>query len=127
MVLFQITLTCLMNKARHILFIVFAALAFAAMLYHTIGAVQPFDDTPASRHTIFIGVCTICTYGLLKRPRWFVWFFGILTVQQLYSHGSHLIILLQQSRFNIIDAAVILLTPVVFILLLKERKMNAPI
>src|SRR6476619_2818419 len=107
MVSFQITLTCLMNKTRHILFIVFAVLAFAAMLYHTIGAVQPFDDTPAWRHTIFIGVCTICTYGLLKRPRWFVWFFGILTVQQLFRHGTHLVHLLEAGKFNIIDAAVV--------------------
>jgi hypothetical protein len=110
------------NKASQILFMVFAALAFAAMLYHTVGAVQPFDATPAWRHTLFIGICTICIYGLLKRPKWFVWFFGILTVQQLYSHGSHFIKLLQENKLNLIDAAVLLLTPLVFILLLLDKK-----
>ncbi|MGG9960593.1 hypothetical protein [Ferruginibacter sp. SUN106] len=110
------------SKTRHILFMVFAGLAFAAMLYHTVGAVQPFDTTPAWRHTLFIGICTICMYGLLKRPKWFVWFFGALTVQQLYSHGSHLIHLLQEDKLNFIDAAVVLLTPLVFILLLMDSK-----
>ena len=110
-----------MAKSKNIVFIVFAVLAFAAMLYHTIGAVQPFDNTPASRHIIFIAVCTICMYGLLKRPKWFVWFFGILMLQQLYSHGSHLLVLLKENKFNLIDAAIVLLMPLVFILLLKEK------
>jgi hypothetical protein len=110
------------SKARHILFMVFAGLAFAAMLYHTVGAVQPFDATPAWRHTLFIGVCTISIYGLLKRPKWFLWFFGVLTVQQLYSHGSHLIQLLQETKLNFIDAAVVLLMPLVFTLLLMDSK-----
>ncbi|GAB2825899.1 hypothetical protein [Ferruginibacter profundus] len=110
------------SKARHILFMVFAGLAFAAMLYHTVGAVQPFDATPAWRHILFIGICTICMYGLLKRPKWFLWFFGALMVQQLYNHGSRLIHLLQEDKLNFIDAAVVLLMPLVFILLLMERK-----
>ncbi|MEI9956909.1 MAG: hypothetical protein WDM90_11530 [Ferruginibacter sp.] len=110
------------KKAKQIIFKIFALLAFAAMLYHTIGAVQPFDETPIWRHTIFIGICTICVYGFLKRPKWFVWFFGVLMIQQLYSHGNHLIHLLQENKFNFIDAAVVLLTPVIFILLLKDKR-----
>ena len=110
------------SKVRHIVFIVFALLGFAAMFYHTAGAVQPFDATPAWRHTLFIGICTICIYGLLKRPKWFVWFFGALTVQQLYSHGSHFVQLLKTDKFNPIDAAVLLLMPLVFTLLLVDRR-----
>jgi hypothetical protein len=110
------------NKTRHISFVIFAVLAFAALLYHTAGAVQPFDKTPAWRHTLFIGINTICIYGLLKRPKWFLWFFGVLTVQQLYSHGSHFINLLQENKFNLIDAAVLVLMPLIFILLLIDRK-----
>jgi hypothetical protein len=113
------------NKARHIAFIIFSVFAFAAMLYHTAGAVQPFDATPAWRHSLFIGICTVCVYGLLKRPKWFIWFFGILTVQQLYSHGSHFISILQgENKVNLIDAAVLLLMPPVFILLLIDRSKN---
>ncbi len=109
-------------KQQPKIFIAFAVLAFAAMLYHTIGAVQPFDATPAWRHMVFIAICTICIYGLLKRPQWFAWFFSVLTVQQLYSHGSHFIKLLQENKLNLIDGAVLLLTPLVCILLWKERK-----
>jgi hypothetical protein len=113
----------LMNsKARHISFIISAILAFAAMLYHTVGAVQPFDSTAAWRHMIFIGVCTICIYGLLKRPRWFVWFFGILMIQQLYSHGGHLILLLRENRFNPLDTVIVFVVPLIFILLLTDKK-----
>lgn len=110
------------SKARHIVFVIFAVFGFAAMLYHTAGAVKPFDETPAWRHTLFIGICTICIYGLLKKPKWFVWFFGILMVQQLYSHGSHFIKLLQGDKINFIDAAVIIFMPLIFILLLMDRK-----
>jgi hypothetical protein len=110
------------SKARHIAFLVFAVLAFAALLYHSVGAVQPFDNTAPWRHGIFIGVCTICIYGLLKRPNWFIWFFGILTLQQLYSHGSHFIYLLRENKVNPIDAAILLLMPLIFILLLRDKK-----
>jgi hypothetical protein len=110
------------SKAKHIVFIICAALAFAAMLYHTAGAVQPFDSTPAWRHMVFIGICTICIYGLLKRPNWFVWFFGILTLQQLYSHGIHFIRLLQENKFNPIDMAILLLMPLIFLLLLRHKR-----
>ena len=113
------------NKIRHILFFVFAVLAFAALLYHTIGAVQPFDTTPAWRHTLFIGICTICMYGFLKRPKWFVWFFGLLLVQQLYSHGSHFVQVYRENKINTIDAAVLLLMPLAFVLLLTDRKSKA--
>jgi len=124
MVSFQTTPIYLMSDFKHQpkIFIAFAVLAFAAMLYHTIGAVQPFDATPVWRHVLFIGICTICIYGLLKRPQWFVWFFAILTIQQLYSHGRHFIQLLQEGKLNLIDAAVLLLTPLLFILLWRDRK-----
>lgn len=124
MELFQTIPIYLMSdfKQQPKIFIAFAVLAFAAMLYHTIGVVQPFDATPVWRHALFIGICTICIYGLLKRPQWFVWFFGALTVQQLYSHGSHFIKLFQEGKLNLIDATVLLLTPLLLILLWKDSK-----
>ncbi len=110
------------SKAIHKTFIVFAILGFAPLFYHMAGAVKPFDATPVWRHTLFIGICVICIYGLLRRPNWFVWFFGILMLQQLYSHGSHFIKLMQENYVNLIDTFVIVLMPLVFILLLIDRK-----
>jgi len=114
---------CLMSKkAVHILLIGFAVLGFAALIYHMVGAINPFDSTPAWRHSLFIGINIICLYGLLQRPSWFVWFWGVLTVQQLYSHGSHFIRLLSEGKFIWIDFGVLLLMPLGFILLLADKK-----
>jgi hypothetical protein len=110
------------KKALQILFITFALLALTAMVYHVIGAIKPFDATPAWRHTLFVGINIICIYGLLKRPVWFIWFWGILTLQQLYSHGSHFVRLLSESKFTWIDFGVLVLMPVIFILLLIDKR-----
>jgi hypothetical protein len=112
------------KKALQILFIAFALLAFAAMVYHIIGAIKPLDATPAWRHSLFIGINIICIYGLLKKPTWFLWFWGILTLQQLYSHGSHFLRLLEKDKFIWIDFGVLLLMPLIFILLIVERKIK---
>jgi hypothetical protein len=120
-----ITPICLMNKkALQILFIAFALLAFAAIVYHIIGAIKPFDATSAWRHSLFIGVNIICIYGLLKRPNWFVWFWAILTLQQLYSHGAHFLRLLSENKFTWIDFGVLVLMPAIFVLLLIDKKLT---
>ena len=110
------------SNSIHKMLIAFAILGFAPLFYHLAGALQPFDATPVWRHTLFIGINVICIYGLFKRPQWFLWFFGILLVQQLYSHGSHLINLLHENKVNLIDGTVVILMPLVFILLLIDRK-----
>jgi hypothetical protein len=113
------------NKSREKIFITFVLPGIVALIYHIIGAIKPFDATPAWRHGLFIGISIICIYGLLKRPDWFVWFFGILTVQQLYSHGSHFVRLLEENKFNWIDFCVLVLTPLVFIFLLMDKKIKS--
>jgi hypothetical protein len=113
------------KKAIPVMFGAFALLAFAAMLYHAYGAIKSFDTTPAWRHSLFIGINIICIYGLLKRPVWFIWFWGLLTIQQLYSHGSHFVRLLSENKFTWIDFGVLLLMPLIFILLLKDRKIKS--
>ncbi|MBS1512446.1 MAG: hypothetical protein JST86_16500 [Bacteroidetes bacterium] len=110
------------NKTRDIVFKIFAALSVVVLLYHVAGTVQTIDDSPAWHHVIFVGVSTVCIYGLLKRPKWFIWFFGALTVQQLYSHGSHALQLLKEYKINTVDLAVALLLPLVFVLLLVDRR-----
>ncbi len=129
----QITPICSMNnKVRKFLFVIFSMLAILAALYHSLCIFAYYSNTdlyifgtdrsPLWRHALFICICIICMYGLLKRPLWFVWFFGVLTLQQLYSHGSHFINLLQEHKINWVDAVVVVLTPLVFILLLADRK-----
>lgn len=121
--LLLITRICLMSKkALQIQFTIFALLAFAAMVYHIVGSIKPFDATPAWRHALFVAINIICIYGLLKRPVWFTWFWALLVVQQLYSHGSHFIRLLSQGKFAWIDFGVLVITPVIFILLIVDKR-----
>jgi hypothetical protein len=100
-------------------------LVFFELIYHTVGAVNPFDAAPVWRHSLFIGINIMCIYGLLKRLNCFIWFWGILTVRQLYSHGSHFVRLLPENKFIWIDFAVLLLMPSGCILLLIDKKSTA--
>ena len=100
-----------------------AALCFGVLIYHIIGVIHPFDKTPAWRHAIFVGVCSISVDGVLKRPEWFTWFIAILTIQQWYSHGSYAIELWQkQHTIHWVSVGVIIFLPVIFILLLLNGR-----
>ena len=70
------------------------ALAFLVLMagvYHFIGLFYKINDAPIWRHVLFVLVDFYCVYGLLKRPKYFVYFFLIMTIQQYYSHGFQLI------------------------------------
>jgi hypothetical protein len=120
----RIILICLMNKKTfNIIFIVFAVVAFFTMLYHLNGIFYPNSDTPAWRHALFVVINIILIYGLLKRPKWFVWFVAILIAQQWYSHGSYAFMLWQKEHIiHWISVAIIIFLPLLFILLSADKK-----
>ncbi len=110
------------RKQLQILFIAFALVSFCAMLYHVNGFFHPTTLAPAWRHLIFIAVNVICIYGCLKKPNWFVWFIAILTLQQWYSHGGYAITTWQtQHIIHWISVVDVLLLPVLFFLLIKDK------
>lgn len=121
------------NKILKALFVVFAMFALLAVLYHSLGVFFYFTNTdlqifgtdrsPVWRHALFICIGISCFYGLLKRPAWFVCFFGVLTLQQLYSHGSYALYLWQsEHQIHRISIAVIVFMPILFILLLLDQR-----
>jgi hypothetical protein len=111
------------DKTRRVFFIIFACLAFAAAVYHLVAVFISFDKTPAWRHALFIGINIIAIYGLVKRPKWFLWFVVLLTLQQWYSHGSYAIGLWQnEHRIHWISIGVIVLLPLLCILLFIDQK-----
>jgi hypothetical protein len=119
------------NKTRHITFIAFAILAFTALVYHAVAIYHPETPAPlinlvaAIRHAFFILVNIVCIYGILKRPKWFIWFVAALTLQQWYSHGSYAIELWQKQHIiHWISVADILLLPVLLILLRADKKIK---
>jgi hypothetical protein len=45
---------------------------------------------PLWRHALFAAINLAVVWGCWRRPRWFVWVFAPLLLQQLYSHGGDL-------------------------------------
>jgi hypothetical protein len=115
------------KKALHIILYAFAILSFIIMLYHIKGIFYPTQLTPAWRHGIFVLINIITIYGVLKRPKWFIWFVAFLTIQQWYSHGSYALHLWQtENKIHWISVGVILLLPVLVWLLFIDKKIKSP-
>jgi hypothetical protein len=115
------------KKALHIIFYAFAIISFIAMLYHIKGIFYPITLTPVWRHGIFVCINIICIYGVIKRPKWFIWFAAILTLQQCYSHGTYAIHLWQtENKIHWISIGDIILLPVLVWLLFIDRKIKYP-
>jgi len=114
-----------MNKRiANNLFIGLAILPFVAALYHLIGVFYKVNNSPVWRHILFIGINIVCVYGLLKRPLWFIFFFLSLLIQQLYSHGGDILWHWQhEHRIDWISVGVVTFMPLIFVLLLWNRKM----
>jgi len=110
------------KKSRNPIFYIYAFLAAFIALYHINKYFFPSANEHATRHLIFVGICTICVFGLIKRPAWFLYFFGALMLQQLYSHGSQLINQWKEVHtVNYTDLIVVVMMPVIFVSLLRNR------
>jgi hypothetical protein len=77
--------------SRQILFRIIAVLFLGAATYHAAAFLEPaFSNGGAHwRHATFCAIDLICAWYLLRRPTWFVWAFGVLTLETLYGHGMH--------------------------------------
>jgi hypothetical protein len=116
------------KKILHIIFYVFAIIGFIAMLHHIKGIFYPTILSPSWRHCIFVFINIISIYGVIKRPKWFIWFVILLTVQQWYSHGGYALHIWQtESKIHWISIADIILLPLLVTLLIFERKKNIKI
>ena len=111
------------SGTRGTLFIVFAALGVVAAGYHVTGMFYKIDTAPVWRHLLFAVISLFCVYGILKRPSWFIWFFGVLLVQQYYSHGLYLFTLWrEQQKIHWISVLVLILLPIVLLCLVDEYR-----
>lgn len=104
------------------LFFIFSFVFIAFAVYHLIGVFYVINDSPAWRHGIFFALSIFGIYGILKRPKYFVFLFGILLLQQLYSHGGDLIHIWQtEHKVDWISLFVLLFLPTVFVFLILDR------
>lgn len=91
-------------------------------LYHSNKYFFPLPGESVLSHLLFVGIDSICVFGMIKRPRWFNWFFALLTLQQWYSHGGHLLHEWEAHQYiNFADLAIVVLMPVIFVSLLRTR------
>jgi hypothetical protein len=77
--------------SRESLFRILAVLFAGAAVYHAAAFFHPaFSNGGAHwRHASFCAIDLLFAWYILRRPRWFVWAFGLLTLETLWSHGSH--------------------------------------
>jgi surface polysaccharide O-acyltransferase-like enzyme len=109
--------------SRQLFFRVCSILAIIAAIYHAVGIFYPINPSPPWRHAIFVGVCLFCAYGFENRPTKFIYVFGVLVVQQFFSHGSYLIEQWNGAHdIHWISLALLLVLPVIFFNLIAENR-----
>jgi hypothetical protein len=119
-----------MKRGYKIIFIIFAAFFIISAGYHLVALFIKVNDSPVWRNLLFIGINLFVAYCLLKRFRWFIFFFPLLMIQQFYSHGSDLLNMWHaQHKIDWMSLLVLLILPTIFIFLLLDRagKLNGSI
>ena len=108
---------------RSTFFKIAAVLTLVVAIYHAIGIFYPVNDSPAWRHGLFIVVSGFCCYGFLKRPNYFVYLFGVLSLQQFYSHGSAILNTWSaQHKIDWISVAVLVAIPILLYNLVADAR-----
>lgn len=118
------------TRPRELLFCLSAVAAIAAALFHAAAMASPaiarieYEPTyPAWRHVVFIAIDGSLAPLLLRRPRWLVWAYGLLTLQILNSHGLGAWRLWQENgQIDWISVAVSLAAPAILALLIVDRR-----
>jgi len=111
------------QMSRAALFRIVAVLFAGAAVYHAVAFIDPaFSDGGAHwRHALFIAIDLLCAGFILRRPRWFVWAFGLVTLDTLWSHGSHALKLWRlDGRLDWLSFAVLVVVPWTQALLIRD-------
>ncbi|HMA92261.1 MAG TPA: hypothetical protein VKP30_06225 [Polyangiaceae bacterium] len=98
-----------------------ACFAAIASLYHLAAVVGlRHGESPWWRHTLFFVVDLALGWGFWNRPRWFVWCFALLCVQQLHSHGQRALDWARAGRVDWISLLVIASIPIALWALVRD-------
>jgi hypothetical protein len=111
------------------IFRLFAAIFFAAAIYHLIAVVVPGLSIPGAhwRHALFVGIDFLFAGLLLWRPRWLVFPFFVLTLWSLYSHGAHAWNWWHfERRVDWLSLGVVIVLPLMLTILILERARQSP-
>jgi hypothetical protein len=104
-------------------FWLFAAAFAVAALFHLAASIDPAldDSSPRWRHLLFVAINAAAAAGMIRRPRGFPLAFAILCAQQLYSHGTALVLAwTRDHRIDVASVIVVTAMPVALALLLRD-------
>jgi hypothetical protein len=111
--------------SRETPFRIFATLFAGAAIYHAVAFFYPAvsDERSHWRHAAFCGIDLVCAWCLIKRPKWFVVAFLLLTFEAIWGHGKHAWLLWHmQSRIDWLSLAVLIVVPLAMALLVKDAR-----
>jgi len=107
-----------------LVFAVFAGLLAITALNHARLAAAGAGNVP--RHELFVGLNLALAALLVTRPRWALLPAALLSVQQLYSHGSDLIASVREpGPLDWASVGVVVFFPALLTLLVYERRRTA--
>jgi len=118
------------RRPREWLFRICAASAALAAAFHAAAMASPsvarieYDPGyPAWRHVVFIAINGSLAWLFLRRPRWLVWPFALLTIEVVGGHGYRAWELWATARrVDWISIAVVLAAPSILLLLFLDRR-----
>ena len=112
------------NKRALALNVIGAFFGFAA-LFHWVQIVWPRvgDGSSVMRHGLFVLVDASVGFGFFRRPKFFLWLFCALGLQQIYSHGrSFLVACTGEHRLDWQSLLVLVTIPIAGWLLWLEHR-----
>jgi hypothetical protein len=98
--------------------------------FHAAALVWPqiAEPAPAWKHALFIGVNGVMSVGFALRPRWIVFVFAALTLEQLWSHGSYALGTWRaEGRVDWASTFVLVSMPLMLALLARDAFKRSPV
>jgi uncharacterized membrane protein len=109
--------------SRESLFRVISILFVGASIYHAAVFFHPAFGVGGAhwRHAVFFLIDLVCAWFLLKRPAWFVFAFGALTLETLYGHGTHAWMMWRaEGQIDWLSIGVLIVVPLTMALLIEN-------
>ena len=109
--------------SRKLLFRIISVLFVGAAVYHAAVFLHPAFRSGGAhwRHAVFFLIDLVCAWFLLKRPRWFVFAFGALTLETLYGHGMHAWMMWNtHGQIDWLSVCVLIVVPLTLALLIED-------
>jgi hypothetical protein len=108
--------------------VIAGAVTACVAVFHAVAIVVPTlsEPSPAWRHALFVGVNAFFAWGFLTRAKWLPLPFGVLCVQQVWSHGSAFLAARAGGHTDVQSLLVLASLPLLGVLVAYGRKLTPP-